>query len=46
MVVDSGINSDLNVVSSEGVKSVQIDDISLHINYVNAICKRIEVLQT
>lgn len=46
MIVDSSINSDLYVVSGNSVKPVDVDDVGLHIDDMDFISERIEVLKS
>ena len=45
MIVDSCINTNFNIVSSKGSHSVEIDDVSLHVEDMNFISARVKVLK-
>lgn len=44
MIIDCGINSDFNVISSQGVESINVDDVCFHVDDMNAVGKGVEVL--
>ena len=44
MIVNSSINSNFNVISGQCIESVEIDDVSFHIEDMYFISTRVEIL--
>lgn len=46
MIIDGSIDSDLNIISGQSIESIDIDDVSLHIDDMDLVSEGIEVLET